>query len=455
VIEAAAGVATVPDDRSKLTVSLADTVPATALDRKNSALSATMSLGEAVHSAVSDNALIGVGEGRVDEALAGIGLSRSAFFPQVDISADSGSSTLGKYSDDQGGAPYFSGGKTDLSSRSDLTLGGRQLIYDFGATSHDVARASAVKDAESFNLRDQTEDVAQKVSNAYLHILEQRALIAIANMHVEALEQLLRILGENEREGNAAMADIKRVRARLIDAQAQRADAQSELQSASDRFRRLVHVEPGQLSRAPTFSSAIPTSVEAALAQAQQGNPRLQAAEAFFRSARLELESQTASTLPKLQLESQLTGTHFASGDNRTELDGRVMMALRYKILDGGLQSSQSQQLRAKVVQAELRWRDGREEVEADLRQSYHSLVTARAKSAHLRQGVSDAGKAKDLYDEQYRGGKRSLLELLDVQAAYFQAQAAEITNRFDENRAAYAILRDLGRLTSTTLASR
>ena len=357
---------------------------------------------------------------------------------------------------DQGdGVDYFSGKHAFGAWRSDAILTGRQLVYDFGATSADISRADAVHDSESLKLQDQTEEVAQNVIDAYLRILQQRELITIASENVASLERILNMLGENERAGNATVADTKRVRARLIDAQTVRADAKSELQAAADRFERLVHVPPGPLRQPPSLGRAIPGDVEAAIEQLRRSNPAVLAAEAALKSSRLELKSLQASMLPKLQLESEVNGQNYRTNNNYSTLDAKVMLALRYKITDGGQESSQADQLRGKMLQAEMRMRDAVEQGEADLRQFYRVLVTARAKADHLDEGASDAAKARQLYEEQYKGAKRSILELLDVQSAYFQARTAAVLNRFDETRATFGILRGIGRLTKVTLATR
>ena len=53
--------------------------------------------------------------------------------------------------------------------------------------------------------------------------------------------------------------------------------------------------------------------------------------------------------------------------------------------------------------------------------------------------------KARDLYKEQFQGGKRTLFELLDIQTAAFNAERAAILNMFEERRAVYGVLSTLG----------
>jgi outer membrane protein TolC len=58
---------------------------------------------------------------------------------------------------------------------------------------------------------------------------------------------------------------------------------------------------------------------------------------------------------------------------------------------------------------------------------------------------VSASASARDLYTEQFSGGKRTLFELLDIQTAYFNAKRAAILNMFEERRSAYSVLQILG----------
>ena len=348
---------------------------------------------------------------------------------------------------------YWSGENMAAAWRSDLNLSIRQLVYDFGATASDVARAQVTRQSETLRAQDAREEVALKVAETYVRILERREMIGVASDHVAALKRILTMLDENQKAGNGTLADTKRVRARLIDAQTMQADAEADLASAVDRFERYVARPPNRLAPAPLLVRDLPASVDDALVEVTGANPALLAGHAAVKAARHELDSQDAAMLPRLQVESDTAVKEFLGEKDHTDVDARVMLALRYKLTDGGLQRSQADQLSAKLVQAELRLRDAEDEIETSLRDSFRALATARGKADHLRQGVADSRRARQLYDEQFRGAKRTILELLDVQSAYFQARQAEIANKYVEHRATYAILRDLGRLARSAAA--
>ena len=66
---------------------------------------------------------------------------------------------------------------------------------------------------------------------------------------------------------------------------------------------------------------------------------------------------------------------------------------------------------------------------------------------------MKTSSNARELYKEQFIGGKRTLLELLEVQNAYYSARFNSIVNASELRLSTYAILRSTGRLSSTILA--
>ena len=99
-----------------------------------------------------------------------------------------------------------------------------------------------------------------------------------------------------------------------------------------------------------------------------------------------------------------------------------------------------------------MRMRDNKDNLELDLRQALWTLDSTRGKSRALQEGLSDNREARWLYTEQFRGGKRTLLELLEVQSAFYQSSLAVVNNQFEQKRAVVQILRILGMLSKTTL---
>lgn len=123
--------------------------------------------------------------------------------------------------------------------------------------------------------------------------------------------------------------------------------------------------------------------------------------------------------------------------------------------LDDVTATAQIDQAVSRIVQQEKKLQSQKDDIEADLRQFYWQLESARGKQAGLADGVETSLKARELYNEQFRGGKRSLLELLDIETAYFSARRTQITNRFDEQLATFGIIKSVGRFVRTVVGSK
>jgi adhesin transport system outer membrane protein len=414
----------------------------------------SMTLADAVRRAIGDHPLIGLAGARITEAEASIGVSRSQLYPQVEGRVAGGHGVSGSYQTSTN-LGYFSNDNAYGSARGEASLSGRQLLFDFGAAKADIERTSALHRSETLKLHEQTEDVTNKVQEVYLRLLEQRELLSAATENVAALEKIAKLVEDNEKNGNGTVADIKRVRSRLVDGQTAQADAKSELQTGSDRFRRLVRVPPGPLKPAPALSNLIPRSPDLAIAAIGKGNPRIRALEETLKAARHEAEAQKANAKPKVSFESDVSLKEYRTRADKTEIDAKGLVVLKYKFFDGGQQSKQLEQVNARVLQTEMRLRNEMDEIEAEIRKHYRILQSARGKAASLRENVETALKARQLYDEQFRGGKRTLLELLDIQTAYYTARRTHINNRFEEQRSVNGILLAMGRLTEAMVSGR
>ena len=67
-------------------------------------------------------------------------------------------------------------------------------------------------------------------------------------------------------------------------------------------------------------------------------------------------------------------------------------------------------------------------------------------------QGTATAQKANSLYLEQFKAGKRTVFEVLDSRMVVFTMQKNAVNGKYEQLRAAYGILRNMGRLVETAV---
>lgn len=408
-------------------------------------------LADAVATAVLTYPEIRINQSRVREASAGIGIAESALYPSLDVRFAKGLNFSGTY---EGNTVPYKNASNDVDGRFDGGLILRQLLYDFGATRADIERARLVRDAEKLKLQEKVEDIAHRTSQTYLKIIEQRALVALVDETIAAHEQLARIVQAHNQEGHGTLADVQRVNSRLVDVRAIRSDVSLQLLAAEDQMARLTRQAPGRLAAVPDYRKAIPKSPQSAIERVIARNPRLASLQATRQSNQKELESHDASILPRINLEVDGESKNYRNGPaGRTQAEGRAMLAMRFRLMDGGLSNATREQIGARIASADFTLLNEREQMEADIRQGYRALDSAGRKMKLVGEGVESSRKVRELYLEQFKGGKRTIFELLDGQMSYYSIRRTQIENQFEGRRAIFDILKATGDLTATLSA--
>lgn len=405
-----------------------------------------MTLADAIAQSIATHPDIAVTRAAADGARAGVTVARAGYMPQVDGRVTAGYGA--PESPDDGYNPWVDG--PEAQAQAAVTL--RQLVYDFGATRDDVERSRSMLAAQNFKTMDKVEEVARKMAEAYLKILEQRALLRAADVNYAETRKLAELVRANQKDGNGTVADVSHIDARLVDALTIRTNLQSELGAAEDQFRRLAKAVPSDLKAPPSYARAIPPSVEAALSTAETHHPRLLALRSQSTATQAELDAKRNSRFPKLTFEASASAKNQIGTSSSPDFDMRGMLVMRYKMFDGGARRGAEEEIAARLTQNDMRLVSERDEIEADLREFYRAVRAARMKYASLQEGLAASRQAREMYVEQFKAGKRTMFELLDRQNGLFQAQRDVITNQFAETRANIGILRSIGLLTSTVI---
>jgi outer membrane protein, adhesin transport system len=410
-----------------------------------------VSLSDAVTAAVLGHPLMGAQAAKVTGSLADVRTAQGATKPQLQVYAGSGGSYLGSYSNSP---TQFGSVAVPGSSRSDAGFTLRQLVYDFGAARADIARSKSVVDAERLRLADQAEDIALRTVNAYLNLLEQGELIALMDKVVADNNSFANLLKQSERQGNGTVADVSRIKSKVIEVEALRTDIMTSYTTAQDEFFRLTKLESSRVRRPNSILSRVPASLEIAFAAAQQYNPSLLALGAAGTSIDSQLASQQAQRLPRVDMQGDGLVKHYVGSPAASQgiVDSRLMLMVSYKLLDGGVMSAQADRIREDRKANDFKTLDERESIELNLRRFYQALSANRTKESAAIQGTSTAQQASSLYMEQFKAGKRTVFEVLDSRMVVFTMQKNAVNGRYEQLRAAYGILRNMGRLVETAI---
>lgn len=406
----------------------------------------SLSMSHAVAVAVLSHPLMGAQAARVQSSGADLRYSQGALKPTLEVFAGTGQSTAGTY----GNYPtQFDHANIPGTARTDIGFTFRQLIYDFGSARSEIARNRALIDAEKLKLADQAEDIALRTVNAFLNLLEQKELIGLIDHTVSQQRALADLIRLSQQSGNGTKADLDRVQAKVIETEALRTDIKTAYQTSLDEFHRLTSLEPRQVRRPKALPGRVPKTIEQAIAQARSQNPSLLALDATGVAFNHQIDGLNAQGLPKIEFQGDGLNKHYIGGKTASQgaLDMRAMVSVSFKLLDGGTLAAQTDRIRSNQQANTFKALDERETVALNLRRFYLTMSSSRSKRDAAAQGLTTANSVNTLYLEQFKAGKRTIFEVLDSNMLIFTMQRNRVNGEFEEMRAQYGILRNLGKL--------
>ncbi len=351
--------------------------------------------GQRVRAAVETSPELAQSATRLEVAAANEDAAKGAFLPQVSVGINARSERID--SDIADVTPY---------------LRISQLLYDGGAASGDLAAAEANVLKSRGDQLQTAAATALSAIEAYVVVLDRRKLLEIATDNVAVHEELVHQITERSQQGAGSNADVQAARSRMADARTRLADAKARLDRANAQFRELFGSAPGVLQppvEAPKLSR---TDAEIVMDSLQ-----VRRADAALLSARAEQAAALARRQPDVRVAA------FADRDDGNNANFGVDLSFNYELDSTG-------QRRALITAAEARVKESefeREAVIRNIRRELEFVRTDQQAGAERLQAARVAAQANAnsvaAARAQFTIGRRSLIEILDAQHDYVNAQ--------------------------------
>jgi adhesin transport system outer membrane protein len=414
------------------------------------------SINEALRQAVQTNP--GVGEASANRRATQTELrqTQSTLLPQVRVDASWGPE---KFDQNYSGvapvagltAPVTGGGPWRNGSQESVVV--RQILFDGFASIHDIWRQTARVNAAAFRVREHTELIALDGAEAYVNVVRYMRLVSIAQQNLANHERIFSNVNSRFSGGRAGEGDLEQARERVENARAAVAEFQKSLEDARAAYRKTVGIEPVNL-RFPGPLAGLPSSRDEALAIAIRFNPTILAAQADVDAAKHAYRVTDGSFVPKFYLEGRAThydnsfpyvSTPGLPSVTHEDYSGKVVMS--WDIFRGGQDAWHRSEMAERFTEATMKHaRLQRDAVESIDKAWSARTVTASRIAALVRQLEADR-KTIAAFQKEYELGQRSLIDLLNAQNQYFNAQVSLTSSRGVVVFADYQLLAAMGTL--------
>lgn len=364
--------------------------------------------------------------------------AKGDYLPQVDLGASAG---VQRFEIDE------------LNQETDydpigVNLTVTQLLYDGFETSSNVARLGREKRQRYFSLLNAAETAALEAVRAYEDVRRYQELVALADRNVQRHREVLSRIKEKVKAGVSRSVDLEQATGRLALAESNLVVEQSNLHDVSSRYQRVVGEWPAaNLEPSAHAKATLPADVVAALNTAYAEHPALAAATESIRATEEQLRNRKSLYHPRVNL--RLRGDH---GDDLDRIEGettdlRAEVIMSYNLFNGGADKATIDQASDLISVAE----DNREttcrEVRQNLRIAFNDRRRIGTQLEYQKVHKDTTDRARTAYLNQFQIGQRTLLDLLDTENEYFEAQRAYVNGSYDHSISAARTLAGMGRL--------
>lgn len=395
----------------------------------NSSSNGQISLIDAIQLGIQRNPEISQSISTLAAQNSNIDIAKAQYYPQLTGGVNTGDLTTGE------------------RGRQLLTLSATQLLYDFGKVKSSVDTQKAKLIVEQANVLISIDDIAYQVASAVINIERYKRISQIGEQQVIGIQKILDIANMRANAGISSQADPVQAESYLQSAQSSLIAEQSLLKQYQQRLRTLLGFDVSNKNW--TIPDDLVKSSD--LFQDPEFNtiPKMIAAQAEIEVAKSQKKQTQLSIYPTLSVKGSLSQALNGVNPNNDKDNGlysAVMLEASSNFYQGGAVSAQirsasyaEEAARSKVNSVYL-------DVLDQLRTTRESIENKQRQIQILSERQATTVRTRELYQEQYKLGTRSVLDLLNAEMAIHAANNELETARYDIYNSLVQFIQTTGR---------
>lgn len=365
--------------------------------------------------------------------------------------------------DVQGGIGYKHYNGTITSAESpdswkytEAFIRARENLFRGFSTMNDVEQQEARILSAQYYMMEKVSQLGLEMIESYLDVLKRKQLYTLAEENRLTHQRYYDMIKERVDSGVSPKSDLEQISGRLALAKSNVKVEENNFEDAKTNFTRIYGeaVSPDEMSEADINASLIPVSLEEAERTAILRYPTLwvnrknvEAAQAAYRKAK-------NNYYPWLDLELKQT---YTNNDNTGPLAGRqlageanefsAMLIASWNLYNGGADVAGREKALADAFNESEKMLDNQRRVIERLDLSWAAKQRIAEQVSYLKQHRDFTQKTLEAYNEEFRLGRRTLLDVLDVENELYTSRKAYVSALYDQQLADYRVIENVGNL--------
>lgn len=312
-------------------------------------------------------------------------------------------------------------------------------IYSFGAIEKKVKSSELNAQAFKYKYDEVRENLSFTIGDLYISILKGKADIAAQKQALSRLKAIMADLDAIADYDEGRRSEFVRAESRVYGLEQQITSTEREVENKLNQLRRYIG-KKSDISFSNPFSTFTVGVLKEHYTQKQVEHPSYQVAKAKIDSADATMKAEKAARYPKLNLQGNITR------DER-----QIYMNVSWDIFNRA--TGYSVQEKAQQIEAE---QQRLEQTVLDLEERKATALTNleqyRVQREILEKQSQSLAQTAKFYQLQFSIGKRSLLDLLDVENELLNAELNKSSAEYQFGRAILDYLYSQGMTTNWAL---
>ena len=288
-------------------------------------------------------------------------------------------------------------------------------------------------------------------ATAFLDVWRDQSIVKLQRKNEQVLERQLEASRDRFEVGEVTLTDVAQSESRLARATADRIEAEGNLTASRAVFQRVVGLSPGTLGQ-PDPAEGMPQNLDELMQLSLRDDPRIIEADYTERAAQKNIREVEGEFLPEVRLRGTAEHEEDRFADNSTSQEFSVYAEVTIPIYQQGDVSSRTREAKQVASQRRLEIDEAIRQSTSDSIDSWENLQTARAQIKSFEAAVRATEIALEGVREENAVGARTILDILDAEQEFLDAQVSLVASTRDELLARYQILAVIGRLTAADL---
>ena len=399
-----------------------------------------LTLNDAVDEVVKTNPEVIEKVKKYNSLRSGLSQSYSEYYPTIDIEGEIGYEKISNSS-----TGFEKKGSHIDSARIVL----KENIFNGFATQNLVDKSSAKLDSAKFDYLYTLNNKAYETIENYIKILKNQAILSLSLENIKTHKKILNDIKIKIENNVGKISEYDRVAGRLAMADAQYILKENSLKESIYKFHKLLgrFVSVSELQKPVFDESLLPLVLNETIKTQLKSHPQLLSVTSDVLAKKYNYEMSKREFYPIVDFEVSQSISHNAGGIDGKEDDFKAVVKLRYNLYNGDYDSLEKQKRVSQVhLENEVKNRVKRTLLN-DIQLSWSGYQVIEKQIPALRKNRYFMKKMLKSYKEEYKLGKRKLINILDAENEFYNAKVQLVDAQFNLLLQKFKILNAQGTL--------